>query len=48
MPEEKRTDDTETKVVSYAAIRYGAWLLGLLIVLYFISRHLFPFIRSLF
>ena len=38
----------ETKVVSYAAIRYGAWILGLIIVLYFISRHLFPFIRSLF
>ena len=38
----------ETKVVSYAAIRYGAWILGLIIVLYFISRHLFPFFRSLF
>lgn len=38
----------ETKALSHAAIRYGTWLLGLIIVLYFISRHLFPFIRSLF
>ncbi len=44
--EEKRYD--ETKVISYAAIRYGSWLLGLIIILYFIGRHLFPFIRSLF
>jgi hypothetical protein len=45
-PEDNKLD--ETKVVSYAAIRYGAWLLGLIIVLYFLARHLFPFIRSLF
>lgn len=37
-----------TKLISYAAIRYGTWLLALIIVLYFISRHLFPFIQSLF
>lgn len=46
MPENKNYD--ETKNVSYAGIKYGSWLLGLLIVLYFIGRHLFPFIRSLF
>jgi len=44
--EERKPDDT--RVISYAAIRYGTWLLGLIMVLYFISRHLFPFIRSLF
>jgi hypothetical protein len=44
---EERGPD-ETKVISYAAIRYGTWLLGLIIVLYFIGRHFFPFIRSLF
>ena len=44
--EERRTDNT--RVVSYAAIRYGTWLLGLIIILYFVSRHLFPFIQSLF
>ena len=31
-----------------AAVKYGAWLLGLIIVLYFVARTLFPFIRSLF
>ncbi len=31
-----------------AAIKYGAWLLGLIIVLYFIARNVFPFIQSLF
>jgi hypothetical protein len=46
MPEDKMQN--ETKAISYAAIRYGAWLLGLIIVLYFMARHLFPFIRSLF
>ncbi len=46
MSEERREDGT--KLVSYAAIRYSAWLLGLIIVLFFISRHLFPFIQSLF
>ena len=46
MLEEKGPD--ETKAISYAAIKYGAGLLGLIIVLYFIGRHLFPFIRSIF
>ncbi len=46
MSDERRPDQART--VSYAAIRYGTWLLGLIIILYFISRHLFPFIRSLF
>jgi hypothetical protein len=31
-----------------AAVKYGAWLLGLIIVLYFVARNVFPFIRSLF
>lgn len=30
------------------AIKYGAWLFGLIIVLYFIARHVFPFIQTLF
>jgi len=41
-------DDTREKDMGFAAIKYGAWLLSLIIILYFISRHLFPFIRSLF
>ncbi|NLC11705.1 MAG: hypothetical protein GX767_05570 [Firmicutes bacterium] len=45
MPEH---NEQNTKVMGYAAIRYGALLLGLIIVLYFIARHLFPFIQSLF
>ena len=30
------------------AVKYGAWLFGLIIVLYFIARHVFPFIQTLF
>jgi hypothetical protein len=40
-------DDSE-KDMGFAAIKYGAWLLSLIIVLYFISRHVFPFIINLF
>ncbi|MGI5823517.1 MAG: hypothetical protein ACOX6Z_06185 [Dethiobacteria bacterium] len=46
MSDERKYD--ETKSVSYAGIKYGSWLLGLIIILYFVGRHLFPFIRSLF
>ncbi len=43
-------DGEENNAVTVAnhVIKYGAWLLGLIIVLYFLSRHLFPFIQSLF
>lgn len=41
-------NDTREKDIGYAAIKYSAWIIGLLIVLYFVARHLFPFIRSLF
>jgi hypothetical protein len=43
-------DLEESRLLSlgHAAIKYGAWLVGLIIVLFFISRHLFPFIQSLF
>lgn len=41
-------DDTREKDVAFAAIKYGAWLLGLMIVLFFIARHVFPFISGLF
>lgn len=34
--------------LGYAAIKYGAWLIGLIVVLFFLSRYLFPFIQSLF
>ena len=34
--------------LGHAAIKYGAWLVGLIVVLYFLARHLFPFIQSLF
>jgi len=48
MSEQNDNGGNGTRLASYAAIRYGAWLLGLIITLYFIARHLFPFIRSLF
>lgn len=43
-------DLEESRLLSlaHAAIKYGAWLVGLIIFLFFISRHLFPFIQSLF
>ncbi len=43
-------DIEESKLVGlgYAAIKYGAWLIGLIVVLFFLSRYLFPFIQSLF
>ncbi len=41
-------DHSREQDMGFAAIKYGAWLLSLLIVLYFIARHVFPFIRSLF
>jgi hypothetical protein len=41
-------DDSREHDIASAAIKYGAWLLGLIIVLYFFSRNVFPFIRSLF
>ncbi len=44
---ESRDDVRERDVVSQA-IKYGAWLLGLMIVLFFIARHVFPFIQGLF
>lgn len=40
-------DSRENEIAS-SAIKYGAWLLGLVIVLYFISRIVFPFIQTLF
>ncbi len=43
-------DIDENRIVGlgYAAIKYGAWLIGLIVVLFFLSRYLFPFIQSLF
>ena len=41
-------DKTRENDFVAAAVKYGAWLLGLIIVLYFIARNVFPFIRSLF
>ncbi|NLY38089.1 MAG: hypothetical protein GX044_02160 [Firmicutes bacterium] len=44
------SDLEESKFISlgHAALKYGTWLIGLIIVLFFLSRHLFPFIQSLF
>ena len=44
---ELKNDSRENELAA-AAVKYGAWLLGLGIVLYFISRNVFPFIQSLF
>lgn len=44
---EFKNDSREGELAS-SAIKYGAWLLGLVIVLYFVSRNVFPFIQSLF
>jgi hypothetical protein len=44
---EFKNNSSESELAA-SAIKYGAWLLGLIIVLYFISRNVFPFIRSLF
>lgn len=44
---ELKNDSRENELAA-AAVKYGAWLLGLVIVLYFISRNVFPFIQSLF
>ncbi|MDI9457290.1 MAG: hypothetical protein WBI65_00950 [Dethiobacteria bacterium] len=41
-------DENRMISLGYAAIKYGAWLIGLIIVLFFLSRYLFPFIQSLF
>ncbi len=41
-------DESRLFTLGHAAIKYGAWLIGLIVVLFFLSRHLFPFIRSLF
>ncbi|HOB28225.1 MAG: hypothetical protein WAQ32_00040 [Dethiobacteria bacterium] len=41
-------DESRMISLGYAAIKYGAWLIGLIIVLFFLSRYLFPFIQSLF
>ncbi len=41
-------EPTKEENVASQAIKYGAWLLGLVIVLYFMSRHVFPFIKQLF
>ena len=41
-------NDSRENVLAAADVKYGAWLLGLVIVLYFISRNVFPFIQSLF
>ena len=41
-------DDSREGDWAAAAIKYGAWLLGLIIVLYFVARNVFPFIQSLF
>lgn len=43
-------DLEESRLLSlgHAAIKYGAWLIGLIVILFFMSRHLFPFIQALF
>ncbi len=41
-------EPTKEENIASAAIKYGAWLLGLVIVLYFVSKHVFPFIQQLF
>lgn len=40
--------DDQTRLLAYAAIKYSAALLALMITLYFTARHVFPFIQSLF
>ncbi len=44
---EKREDDMVLSL-GHAAIKYGAWLIGLIVVLFFLARNLFPFISELF
>ena len=44
---EFKNDSRESELAS-SVIKYAAWLFALIIVLYFISRHVFPFIQSLF
>lgn len=41
-------DESKLMGLGYAAIKYGVWLIGLIVVLFFLSRYLFPFIQSLF
>lgn len=41
-------DENRLLGLGHAAIKYGAWLIGLIVVLFFMSRHLFPFIQGLF
>lgn len=41
-------DNSRESDLAASAVKYGAWLLGLIIVLYFISRNVFPFIQQLF
>ncbi len=40
-------DESRLVDLGRAAIKYGAWLVGLIVILFFMSRHLFPFIQSL-
>ena len=44
---EFRNNSRENEVAG-SAIKYSAYLLGLVIVLYFVARNVFPFIQSLF
>ena len=41
-------NNSKENEVASSAIKYGAYLLGLIIVLYFVARNVFPFIQSLF
>lgn len=41
-------NDNNVTFLGYAAIKYGAILIGLIVVLFFMARHLFPFLRTLF
>lgn len=48
MEHNERKEESAVLSLTHAAIKYGAWLISLIIVLYFIARHVFPFIRDLF
>ncbi|EEG76322.1 hypothetical protein [Dethiobacter alkaliphilus] len=41
-------NDSRENDLAASAIKYGAWLFALIIILYFIARHVFPFIQTLF
>lgn len=41
-------NENNVTFLGFAAIKYGAILIGLIVVLFFMARHLFPFLQTLF